>query len=98
MEKSTIELFDGTKIENLKVNGNNYIADKVLSSSIFAPENLVNVKIDGVEHTNMVLVQNMTVDGVSWFILRDRTDQEIKEIEINAKIDYLMTLQGGTAA
>ncbi|MCH3961037.1 MAG: hypothetical protein LKE48_02745 [Solobacterium sp.] len=46
----------------------------------------------------MVLVQNMTVDGVSWFILRDRTEQEIKEIEINAKIDYLMTLQGGAAA
>jgi len=98
MEKSTIELFDGTKIENLTVNGNNYIADKILSSSIFAPENLVSVKINGTEHTNMVLVQNMTVDGVSWFILRDRTEQEVKEIEINAKIDYLMTLQGGATA
>jgi hypothetical protein len=42
----------------------------------------------------MVLVQNMTVDGVSWFILRERTDAEVQAMEMNAKIDLLMSLQG----
>ncbi len=94
MEKVTIELFDGTKLEDLEVNGNNYIAKKEINSNVFAPENLVTVKINGEEHQNMVLVQNMIVDGVSWFILRERTDAEVQAMEMNAKIDLLMSLQG----
>jgi hypothetical protein len=94
MEKVTIELFDGTKLEDLEVNGNNYIAKKEINSKVFAPENLVTVKINGEEHQNMVLVQNMIVDGVSWFILRERTDAEVQAMEMNAKIDLLMSLQG----
>ena len=33
-------------------------------------------------------------DGKTWFILRDKTAAELKELEIDAKIDFLMAMQG----
>ena len=100
MEEIMITLSDGTSIKNLELNGNNFIAQNVISSDLFTDDNLLNVKItkgDQVEeHTNMKLVQNMNVDGKSWFILADKTPEEIKEIELNAKIEFLMAMQGVT--
>lgn len=74
-----IELADGTRLENLELNGNNFIAPTTIEDSVFEG-NLGTVTITGEETTetctDMVLEQNQVVDGKSWFILREQTVQE----------------------
>lgn len=75
----TITLSDGTKLKNLELNGNNYIAPTIIEDSVFEG-NLGMVTISDGEctetHTDMVLIQNQVVDGESWFILEDKTAQQ----------------------
>jgi hypothetical protein len=87
----TITLADGTELKNLELNGNNYISETIIDNSVFN-DNLSTVNIfDGetdTTYTNMVLVQNTTYDGItSWFILRERTEQEKNDELIQNKID-----------
>ena len=62
MEKRTfkITLADGTALEGLTLNGNNYISDKKVTEDVFR-DNLSKVTIEGPdgaqEHENMKLVQ-----------------------------------------
>ena len=56
-----IKLFDGTVLDNLDLNGNNYISENIISDEIFK-NNLKNVIISNeegsTEYTNMKLIQN----------------------------------------
>lgn len=85
----TITLADGTRLEPLELNGNNYIADRVIGDSVFNG-NLGTVTISDGEntetHRNMVLIQNKDMDGASWFILEDSAEQQ-KEDAIRASGD-----------
>ena len=79
----TIKLNNGTIISNLVLNGNNFISDKIISDDIFT-NNLDKVEISDGKSTqiynDMVLVANRVIDGKSWFILAEKT-QEQKEKE-----------------
>ena len=78
----TITLHDGTKLENLELNGNNFIAEGVIADSVFA-DNLATVVItDGTTINNyldMALVINRVENGRSWFVLRVKTEREKME-------------------
>lgn len=78
----TITLHDGTKLENLELNGNNFIAEGVIEDSVFT-DNLATVVItDGTTTNNymdMALVINRVENGRSWFVLREKTEQEKME-------------------
>lgn len=90
MNTYEIKLKDGTKIENLELNGNNFISGKNLEDSLFSEKNLSEVEIsDGIvttRYTDMVLVNIRIENGKTWFILREKTEQE-KTLE---KINKLM--------
>lgn len=95
MEEKTwkIELADGTTLEGLALNGNNYISAKKLTEDTFEG-NLSHVIItdsDGKveEHDNMALVQIQKVGTKYWFILRELTAQEIRDAKIQANIEYI---------
>lgn len=88
----TITLADGTVFKELTLNGNNYISREPISPEAFSG-NLSPVVISDGEteetHDNMALVQCKQVAGETWFILRDLTAQEIKDIRTRADIEYL---------
>lgn len=78
----TITLADGRKLENLELNGNNYIAEGVIEDSVFQ-DNLASVTItDGKTtetYTDMVLISNRVDGGRSWFILGVKSEKEKQE-------------------
>lgn len=77
-----ITLADGTVIDNLKLNGNNFISPVEIDETIF-DENCSNVTISDGEkediHMNMELVQITKMGEEYWFVLRDVSDQEITQ-------------------
>lgn len=85
----TITLADGRKLENLELNGNNYIAEGVIEDSVFA-DNLSTVTISDGETTetfeDMVLLSNRVDGGRSWFVLGEKTEQQKKEEAQNRRI------------
>mgnify|MGYP001774160911 CR=1 FL=1 len=79
----TIKLQDGTLLENLELNGNNFISDTVINNSVFE-NNLETVVItddDGIEteYQHMRLMSNIERDGRSWIVLGEKSESEIKE-------------------
>jgi hypothetical protein len=85
----SITLHDGTVIDNLTLNGNNYISDTLINSNTFT-DNLATVKIsDGKKsqvYEDMKLIANQMHDGKSWFILAEKTLQD-KERERVDKVE-----------
>lgn len=94
MEKRTwtITLADGTTLEGLGLNGNNYISSKKITEDVFT-DNLNTVTISDGEHEevheNMELVHITKVGANYWFILRDLTAQELAEMKTQANIEYI---------
>lgn len=74
-----ITLNDGTVLENLELNGNNYISEQVIEDSVFTG-NLDTVTISDGEttetFTDMKLMSNRVDGGKSWFVLGEKTAQE----------------------
>lgn len=93
----SITLADGTVIENLRLNGNNYFSNEPVNSAIF-DNNCSPVMInDGTvidAHDNMELVQVTEVNGKYWFVLRDISFEELKQIKIQSDIEYLAMMTG----
>ena len=89
MEKSwKITLADGTKLENLSLNGNNFVSENEITEDIFNG-NLLKVKIEGKteegqdiieEHNHMELIQITKYDDGYYFALRDLTEEELEKI------------------
>lgn len=75
----TITLANGTKLENLELNGNNYISETVIEDSVFEG-NLDTVEIsDGSTtetFTDMRLMSNIVHDNHSWFVLGEKSAQQ----------------------
>ena len=88
----TITLSDGTKLENLNLNGNNYISETLIEDDVFK-DNLSTVTISNGEITNtykdMTLIGNRIYDGKSWFILGEKTVQQKKEEEFSRKLSEM---------
>ena len=88
----TITLEDGTKIENLRLNGNNFISQEQIDPEIF-DGNLGKVMINDGEndevHENMGLVQVTQMGKEYWFVLRDIPESEIANAKLRSDLDYL---------
>lgn len=97
----TVTLSDGTKIENLTLNGNNFISTTAVTEEQFDGK-LKGVTItdsDGKEekHEDMFLVQvTHPNDSEWWFILADKTESQIKQEQLGKSIarltDMVMSL------
>ena len=89
-----ITLHDGTVLDNLELNGNNFISEKVIDDSVFSG-NLDTVTIRNgettVTYTDMKLLSNRVENGKSWFILGEKTEQEkamerlVSALSVNAE-------------
>lgn len=96
MEKITITLSDGTQLKNIEVNGNNYISKTAVTEETFEG-NLSEVIIDGVTFTNMALVQLQEHEyGTYWFILREKSSQEIENEQLRSDLEFLALASGVT--
>ena len=90
-----IILNNGNEINNLTLNGNNYISNNVLSDDIFTDGLSIVTVIDGdisTEYKNMKLIQNIVLDNKSWFILAEKTEEEILKERLKSTEDALMIL------
>ena len=84
MEKRTwtVTLADGTALEGLSLNGNNFISSKKLTDADFAGK-LEHVTITDGETTtelaNAELVQCVQYGTEYWFVLREMTAEELEK-------------------
>lgn len=93
-----ITLSDGNVIENLKMNGNNFVSKDEILEDIFIG-NLSSVSIEDSEgvvenHANMELVQVKQYGNEYWFILRDLTEDELTKITQRADLEYVAMMTG----
>lgn len=75
----TITLSNGTILDNLELNGNNYISNGIIEDSVFE-DGLDTVVISDGEttetFTDMRLMSNRVENGKSWFVLGEKTAQQ----------------------
>lgn len=93
-----ITLSDGTVLDKLGLNGNNFVSDTEVTPATFQGK-LSTVTIEGPQeedsanlvgtHTNMQFVQVMPIDGKFYFILRDLSPREIRETKIDGDLAYI---------
>lgn len=97
MEKSwKITLSDGTTIENLRLNGNNFVSEAEIKKEMFDGK-LLKVTIEGIEdgkkvvneYKNMELVQIVHYEDGYYFVLRELSQEEINMAKIQGNIEYL---------
>lgn len=88
-----ITLANGVILDNLELNGNNFISSKVIQNDIFE-NNLTTITINDGEvdtiYSNMRLMSNrVAADGRSWFVLGEKSEQEVREELLQQKIEEL---------
>ena len=93
----TITLPSGTKLENLKLNGNNFVSDTEIDESLFT-DLLSEVKIEGSEESeqsytmkNVYLLQQVHYDDGYYFILAENEITTQDKIESQVMYTALMT-------
>lgn len=93
-----IILADGTSIENLKLNGNNFIAKTMIDPEIFAGNCSPVIISDGTDeevHSHMELVQVTEEESSDyWFVLRDISEEELSKIKMQSGIEYVAMMTG----
>lgn len=88
----SVTLSDGTVLENLRLNGNNYISDVEIEKSVFEDNCHTVVISDGESETtyeNMECVQVTRVGDEYWFVLRELSEAELKDAKTQASIEYI---------
>ena len=76
-----ITLADGTALENLVLNGNNYVASTAVDDAIFK-DNMATVTITNLEDGTTgqiedgVLLSNIVRDDKSWLVLGQKTPEQ----------------------
>ena len=95
-----ITLADGTALENLVLNGNNYVASTAVDDAIFK-DNMTIVTITNLDDGTAeqiedgVLLSNIVRDGCSWLVLGQKSaeqkDMEARDKEI-AELRQAMTV------
>lgn len=96
-KKYSITLSDGTVINNLSKNGDNYISESELTDDIFAGNCSPVIISDGEiteTHDHMELVQITPVGNDYWFVLRDFTNDELERIKLRSDIEYISMMAG----
>lgn len=88
----TIKLVDGTKIENLQLNGNNFISNEPIDASVFEG-NCSSVEISDGEnissHQAMELIHLTNRGGEYWFALRGLSNSELEAIKTRSDLEYI---------
>lgn len=88
----TITLSNGTKLENLELNGNNYISEQIIGDSVFEG-GLDTVEISDGEttetFTDMRLMSNRVDNGKSWFVLGEKTAQQKKDEALSLELEEM---------
>ena len=100
MEKTIkITLSDGTVLENLGLTGNNFVSDEKIDDSVFE-DNLDKVEIfDSATDEKQVLhdadlVQNIKYGDEYWFILREKSAEEVSIETLEGAIAELAEIIG----
>lgn len=102
MEKTwEITLADGTVLEGLGLNGNNFVSDTEVTKETFEG-NLATVtfegKVNGQDFTqtcqNMELVQIAHYSDGWYFVLRELTKAELVSIKMQSDIEYVAMMTG----
>lgn len=91
-KKFSIAMADGTSINNLKLNGNNFISStKITEDQFTGLDDVTIICSDGTQetHEHMALVQVVKVNKEWWFVLRDIGEAELKQLQLQANIEYL---------
>lgn len=76
-----ITLADGTTLENLVLNGNNYVASTAVDDAVFK-DNMATVTITNLEDGTTeqiedgVLLSNIVRDGKSWLVLGQKSAEQ----------------------
>ena len=79
-----ITLADGTALENLVLNGNNYVASTAVDDAVFK-DNMATVTITNLEDGTAeqiedgVLLSNIVRDGKSWLVLGQKSAEQKAE-------------------
>lgn len=93
-----VTLADGTVIDGLKMNGNNFISLSPVDAAVFRGNCSLVVINDGETdetHENMDLVQVTKNDaGEYWFVLRDISKKELAQIQMQSDIEYVAMMAG----
>ena len=93
--KVTMILSDGTKLNNLKVNGTNYVSSTKLTEDDFAGK-LKKVTISDGENVEILehceLVQITQVGKEYWFVIRELSDQEVAFNQMQADLEYVAAM------
>ncbi|MCD8372961.1 MAG: hypothetical protein LUD27_06655 [Clostridia bacterium] len=95
--KYKVTLSDGTILDNLELNGNNFISEEEIDKAIF-DNNLLSVTIsydDIVEvHTNMELIRFAVENGKTWFAIRDISSDKLEKLQLQADLEYIAMMAG----
>ncbi len=94
----TINLADGSVINNLRMNGSTFVSQSPVDPAIF-DNNCSPVTISDGEteeiHANMEPVPcAQPSKGEYWFALRDVPQKEMLEMQLRADVDFLAAMQG----
>ena len=98
----TIKLYDGTVLDNLELNGNNFISNTIIPDSAFE-NNLKTVEVFDGENTQILtdqfLAANRVENNQTWFVLIDKTPEMKREEEMTdlqlALVELYESLLGG---
>lgn len=88
----SVTLADGTVIEGLKMNGNNFVSLVEVVADTFEDNTYPVIISDGEnveEHPFMELVQITKMGEEWWFVLRDLSEEELRNTKVRADIDYI---------
>lgn len=93
----SITLADGTVIENLRLNGNNYISKEAVNETVFtdncSPVTISDGSFEEI-HSSMELVQIVENSGEYWFVLRDLSSNELSQMKMRSDIEYIAMMAG----
>lgn len=95
--KYMIILSDGTEINDLRLNGNNYISKKEITESMFKGKCAVVSISDGVSSLKMNNVEVIHVTKMEdewWFALRELSQEELTQKQIRSDIAYIAMMSG----
>lgn len=93
----SIKLADGTKLENLELNGNNFIASTTIDDEVFE-DNLGKITItdeegNTEEYKDMKIIKNQPIDGKSWLVFKQKTEKEALQQQTKSMQEEIDRLQ-----
>lgn len=95
----SVTFSDGTKLDNLALNGNNFVSPaKVTEANFQGKLSKVTITDDtgkSTDYTDMVLVQVAQMGDESWFILGEKAQDDVSKLRAAVAELTDMIMQGG---